>query len=348
MPTEALTTPPAHSANGLPERFSSAFAQIACFPALSGVRATALSAGGRDGSEADLIDATESDVGLTIAVLRRANDRSAGTRAAVGSIPLAVEAIGISNVVELARDVPVFDLLSPPGSDAHRFERFRTHGLAVQGIADRIVRMTDGVDRDELAVVSLLHDLGRLAVARIWPARVTGQAADSHVPEERSAKEQARTGLDPATIGGAIARRWNFPERIAEAMQGHHTATAAGLAAHVRLADMLAHHASEDAIDATELRSAADACGLGSADLYTLLSEPAGNRSHDRPRPCPLSRRERGVLRLVSEGKGNIEIADELHLSSSTVRSHLYNVNGKLGVHDRAQAVLCATRHSWV
>lgn len=326
------TGPRAHAANGLPDRFSSAFAQIARFPALRGIRTTVLSAGGRDGSQAGLMDATESDVGLTIAVLRRANDRSAGTRAAIGSIPRAVQAIGISEVVDLVRDVPVFDLLSPRGSDDHRFECFRTHGLAVQGIADRIVRLTDGVDGDELAVASLLHDLGRLAVARIWPNPAT----------------RHQLGLDHAVIGGVIARRWGFPERIAQAMEGHHTETAVGLAAHVRLADMLARHESDDAIDAAQLRSAADVCGLGSEDLYRLLSEPAGNRSHDRQRPCPLSRRERGVLRMVSEGKGNRRIADELRLSSSTIRSHLSNVNLKLGVHDRTQAVLCATRHGWV
>jgi DNA-binding NarL/FixJ family response regulator len=54
------------------------------------------------------------------------------------------------------------------------------------------------------------------------------------------------------------------------------------------------------------------------------------------------------VLRRLAEGKVYKQIAHELSLSTSTVRTHLHNVYGKLGAVDRAQAVLTATEKGWL
>ena len=52
--------------------------------------------------------------------------------------------------------------------------------------------------------------------------------------------------------------------------------------------------------------------------------------------------RERDVLVLVARGHSNAEIADELHLGEATVRTHLGHLFAKVGVRNRAQAVVFA------
>ncbi|TDE30043.1 response regulator transcription factor [Actinomadura sp. 6K520] len=77
----------------------------------------------------------------------------------------------------------------------------------------------------------------------------------------------------------------------------------------------------------------------------SVLSPAIASRLVSRvraPRSDTLSTRELEVLRLVSRGTSNREIAGELFISEATVKTHLTHIYAKLDVNDRAAAVATA------
>ena len=61
-----------------------------------------------------------------------------------------------------------------------------------------------------------------------------------------------------------------------------------------------------------------------------------------------LTNRENEILMLISEGKSNQEIADELFITLKTVKTHVSNILAKLEVEDRTQAAIYAFKHGLV
>jgi len=62
----------------------------------------------------------------------------------------------------------------------------------------------------------------------------------------------------------------------------------------------------------------------------------------------PLSPREMEILRYVTQGKSNKEIAQLLGISHQTVKNHMTSILKKLDVRDRTQAAVYALRRGWV
>jgi DNA-binding NarL/FixJ family response regulator len=56
----------------------------------------------------------------------------------------------------------------------------------------------------------------------------------------------------------------------------------------------------------------------------------------------PLTTRELDILHRIAEGLNNREIADQLVITEGTVKNHVTNILGKLGVRDRTQAAMKA------
>ena len=74
-----------------------------------------------------------------------------------------------------------------------------------------------------------------------------------------------------------------------------------------------------------------------SGETTTTALDPASRRSS--PLLEALTVREREVLRLLINGASNREIAQHLVLSVNTVKKHVLNICGKLGVQNRTQAI---------
>ena len=61
-----------------------------------------------------------------------------------------------------------------------------------------------------------------------------------------------------------------------------------------------------------------------------------------------LTEREKEVLLLIAEGRANKEIAEELHISIKTVKTHVSNLLMKCELEDRTQLAVFAHRKGWV
>ncbi len=57
-----------------------------------------------------------------------------------------------------------------------------------------------------------------------------------------------------------------------------------------------------------------------------------------------LTKREGEVLRQIADGRTNKQIAESLGISAETVKEHVQNILGKIGVSDRTQAAVWAVR----
>jgi DNA-binding NarL/FixJ family response regulator len=80
---------------------------------------------------------------------------------------------------------------------------------------------------------------------------------------------------------------------------------------------------------------------LAPASTRRLIEEFA-RPPDDQPALATLTARERDVLRLLSRGRTNAEIAAELVVEPSTVKSHVASLLAKLDLRDRVQAVVFA------
>jgi putative nucleotidyltransferase with HDIG domain len=331
-------------------RLTAAFEALEAFPALAESRNRVLRLLGEErASAADMVSAVETDVALAISVLRLANGVDRKMRGRVDSVVKAVEVLSPEAVQAIVTRTRTFDFFERTGLWDATPERFRLHAVATQRAAERLAAERNYEHRNRLMITALLHDVGKLVLIHAYPG-YPGRLYDSGTPEERVHVERRELGVDHALVGGVLARRWGLPKAVASTIERHHAPDANREAAYVRLADMLAHYAQGAAISPAELLRTARTIGMGAPELRAVMYDmpyPTAGRQRQID-PCPLSDRELEVLKRLGEGKVYKQIAHELDLSTSTVRTHLHNVYGKLGAVDRAQAVLLATERGWL
>lgn len=184
------------------------------------------------------------DQALVVRMLRIANSPFYGLSGRVESVADAIAVLGLRAVRSLAATSAVTGGLAgvaPPELDTGVFWR---HGIAAAVAARALARRLKAPE--EVAYVAgLLHDIGTLMLASVFPAQradVLAHAAEHgmHVADA----ERAVLGIDHAQIGSTLAERWNFPEQICRAIRSHHEAVperSGTLACAVHVGDVLAH-----------------------------------------------------------------------------------------------------------
>ena len=102
-------------------------------------------------------------------------------------------------------------------------------------------------------------------------------------------------------------------------------------------------------VSATQLAEAIRAAYQGRSTIDPAAVQVLVESASQPPPPGhDLTQREREVLALLVDGKTNREIAEDLTLSTATVRVYVSNILSKLGVSNRTEAATLALQHNLV
>ena len=176
-------------------------------------------------------------------------------------------------------------------------------------------------------------------VAAVGDGYAALEAIREHQPDV-ALLDYKMPGLDGIAVAHAVTRD-KLPTRVLLL-----SATTDGALVYRAIQDGAAGYLSKEAYR-DEIVAGVVACARGEdvlpPELVTSLT--AQVRQHAQSPAPSLSDRERQILRMIADGKSVPEMATELFLAQTTVKTHIRRLYEKLGVSDRGAAVARAMRN---
>jgi len=168
------------------------------------------------------------DQGIASQIIRLANSGGfAGGR--VADISEAVKIIGLANVSGLLLQVGAYSILEARYGAS---EELQTHTVRV-GVYSRLLarKFKMAAVADQAYVAGLLHDIGKLVIVAHMKNTGTQHSLEK-IGKRRDRRsqinmEEIQCGADHALIGEILAKKWNFPPELCQAIGCHHKPLAA-------------------------------------------------------------------------------------------------------------------------
>lgn len=175
-------------------------------------------------SASDLALVVSSDPGLSGRLLRVVNSAAYRRSREITSVQEALVTIGFVQARNMAISGAIAGAYAPDALNAlFRIETFWRHSIAVAFKAAELAGQTRRLDVPSAFTAGILHNMGRLAMFYADPAGLDQAVAEAMKREVTLEDvEQELLGFDHAEIGGRLARKWNLPEPIQEAIARHH------------------------------------------------------------------------------------------------------------------------------
>lgn len=187
----------------------------------------------------------ELDQAIAPKLLRLVNSAFFGFSSKVSTISHAVMLLGFNTVRNALLSISVIDILGArnklPGFDMRQFWR---HAVGVAVSASYLDKQTGGCHRESAFTTGLVHDIGKIVMAQFFAdqmARVLQDEGERQINFWEAEKRYFAMGH--AAMGAYLARRWNLPDALTQAVKRHHSVNHAddGLALIVHTADALVH-----------------------------------------------------------------------------------------------------------
>ena len=210
-----------------PERRSALEKLFARIGEVSSLPATAqkiMSLAGDDNVHAEeLREAIQADPVLVARILRRLNSSYYALSHKVADLRTAISLLGLREIRNLALTVFVSRCFEPGAShNSYKRENLWTHSVAVGAAARLVSRVCGRAVVEEAYIAGLLHDIGLILLDQTLRRHffkvvdAIDPATPTHIVENRILT------FDHALLGGFVARRWNFPEQVSDAITFHH------------------------------------------------------------------------------------------------------------------------------
>lgn len=166
--------------------------------------------------------AVEADSALALRVLRTANSPFYGSQGGVTGVRDACRVLGMKTVRNVAMATMALQQFPVTVDGALSRRELWRHGIAV-GAAARALARHAKCDGETAFTAGLLHDIGRLALEacfpQVYPQALHHQQANGLLLRDA---ERLVFGLDHCAAGAELARVWQLPQAITDAVAGHH------------------------------------------------------------------------------------------------------------------------------
>lgn len=227
-------------------------------------------------SFSQLLETVRLDPGITAHVINMCNSPYYGLRQKVSSLQQALLLLGSQQLMEIILSGKMVGHFKK-GQTGYRLARGELwqHCMATALLAQTLGERLKYPDQPTLFTAALMHDVGKLVLSEYVAQEFKQIEQMVAMGQSFADAERQVLGLDHAILGGAVARKWNFPENIVAAIAFHHNP--GGAAAEYRPLTNLVALANLTCIS---LGVGAGAEGLAAA-VYPQLLKEVGLRTRD-------------------------------------------------------------------
>jgi putative nucleotidyltransferase with HDIG domain len=182
--------------------------------------------GDDDFGPAEYAAVVEQDPALTMNVLRIVNSPGFGLGTSVSSVRKAVALLGARTVagIALGSSCPVVFNAPLPGYDAARGALWKSSLFAAASARELSARCKPPLAADVAFTAGILHDIGKAVIGEYLEDRAAAlvKAVTDREAASFSDAELSLLGADHAEAGYALAKKWQLPEPLLQAIRHHH------------------------------------------------------------------------------------------------------------------------------
>jgi putative nucleotidyltransferase with HDIG domain len=197
-----------------------------------------------EASAVELGEVISHDPSLTARLLQLVNSSFYNFARRVDTVSRAVTVLGTRELYSLVLAVSAIKSFSKLPITLVNIDTFWRHGIFTGLLAREIARKNRILHPERLFIAGLLHDIGSLVLYARMPEQMRDLMLVSEGEEDILHRaELERFGFSHGDLGGALARVWNLPEHLQDAITHHHTPGAGQTAdaAIIHLAEALAN-----------------------------------------------------------------------------------------------------------